>query len=287
VRGRWLDSGKLAWLPALPVYFNFHAPPSERFCQVSSNGLAAGSDDDDAAWRAMFELIERDTFMLTWLSRRPGRRIVPDASLDPGARETIRQLNRTGAQIELYALDAGVGIPVVACVGWGDGDRWPGATVALAAHGCWQTAVRKAILEQGHVGPYIRRLSREDKTKIPTAAEEVHTLVDHALFYVDPERARKLEFLGQAEDVAFGDLASRPQLDRDACLERLHAAGLRIAIANVTSPDLYDTKFRVARALGAYIQPIDFGYRMRRLGNPRLHALLEGREPNPFPHPIA
>ena len=181
-------------MPALPTYFNFHPPRHELCCQVSSNGLAAGVDLADAALRATLELVERDAFMLTWHCRLPGRRIVPDDALDPGIAEIVRQLEAHGAQVELYLLHAGIDIPVVACLGVGDGQRWPGVTVALAAHPVLRSAVRKAILEQGAVGPYIRRMM-VDGQPIPQTPEDVRDLNGHALFYVPVERQPILGFL--------------------------------------------------------------------------------------------
>ena len=43
VEGQWLDSTEPVQLPALATYMNFPAEPGERFVQVTSNGLAAGS----------------------------------------------------------------------------------------------------------------------------------------------------------------------------------------------------------------------------------------------------
>jgi ribosomal protein S12 methylthiotransferase accessory factor len=289
VRGSWLGSGEPVWVPALTSFFNFMADPGEHFCQVSSNGLAAGGDLADAALRALFELVERDAFMLTWLCRLPARRIVPDGALEPGIREIVRQLGERGAAVELYRLDAGTGIPTALCLGVGDGERWPAVTVALACHTDLRTAVRKAILEQGHVGPYIQRLMRE--SKVPATPDEVLSLEDHALYYVRPERLGAFDFLrrpgDRTDDVILADLPIAPPPTAAGCAERLSAAGLRVAIADVTSPDVAASPFRVARALGTNMQPIHFGERFRRLANPRLQAHLTARGVNPDPHPVA
>ena len=81
-------------------------------------------------------------------------------------------------------------------------------------------------------------------------------------------------------------ISKSPKPYRSALLvERLRAAQLRIAIADVTSPDLLQTPFRVARALGPNFQQIHFGHVLARLGNPRLHAMAP-RGINPDPHPL-
>ena len=277
-RGRWLDNGEPVWMPALLVYFNFQAGAGERFQQVSSNGLAAGADAPDAAARATCELMERDAFMTAWHARRPGVRIVPDR-LDPGLQEVLRQLSRCGAEIELYRI--GGSLPVVLCLAMGDGREWPGATASLGAHPDLRVAVEKAILEQGAVGPYIRRMMRDGQA-IPDAPEQVRNLNDHALYYVPCERREHLAFLRGETTIRLSDAGPTVELAA-ACAEQ----GVRVAVADVTSPDLAPTGLCVARAIGVGAQPIDFGFGLRRLENPRLERLLAGAAANPQPHPLA
>ena len=286
VRGRWLDGGSAVYVPALPTFFDYPAPPEESFCQVTSNGLAAGATHAGAAMRAALELIERDAFMIAWLARLPGRRIHLDASVDPGTREVARQLAERGARIEVYLLDVGLGVPTVVAAGFGDGRRWPGATVAMAADLSPRAAIRKAVLEQGHVGPYLRRLMIEGKRAIPERPEDVHTLEDHAIYYFPPSRAGAFAFLGRGGETGAADLEEPEDPSLGLLVERLRAAGLRVAVVDLTSPDLDRTPFRVARAVGPDFQQIHFGHALARLGNPRLVAMAP-RGINPDPHPMA
>ncbi|HEY0777068.1 MAG TPA: TOMM precursor leader peptide-binding protein [Gemmatirosa sp.] len=286
--GRWLGSDEPVWVPAFPTYYNLHVPRAERFCQVSSNGLAAGSTDHDAAMRATLELVERDAFTLTWLAQLPGRRLLPDDALDPGAREVMRQLELCHARIELYLLDAGLGIPTVMCLALGDGVRWPGATVALSTHPDPCRAVAKALLEQGHVGPYIRRLMRDGSQSVPATPDDVRSLIDHAMYYVPRERQAAFDFLRCVGDapVPLGALPVREALSEAECAEMFARDGVRVAIADVTAPDVATGPFRVARALGEDVQPIHFGHALGQLANPRL-VRRAARGLHPHPHPLA
>jgi ribosomal protein S12 methylthiotransferase accessory factor len=285
-RGFWLDTRAEVFVPALPTYFNYHSAPEEHFCEVNSNGLAAGPTLDAAALSAALELCERDAFMISWLARLPGKRVLLDASVSADAREAARQLEEHGLRVELYLLDVGLGIPAIACVGYGDGERWPGAAISLAAHLDPRTAIAKAVFEQGHLGPYLCRLLAEGKRAIPERAEDVRTLDDHALYYVPKHRVPAFAFLGAGGTIAAADLPAPEGPSIDVLCRRLAAAGLRVAIVDVTSPDLAGTPIRVARALGKGFQQIHFGHRLARLGNPRLLAMAP-HGINPDPHPMA
>ena len=286
--GRWLGTDQPVWVPAFSTYYNLHAPRAERFCQVSSNGLAAGASHDDAAMRAVLELVERDAFTLTWLAQLPGTRLTVDDGLDVGTREVQRQLEGCHATIELYLLDGGLGIPTVMCLALGDGVRWPGATVALAAHPDPRRAARKALLEQGHVGPYIRRLMRDGAHRVPDTPDDVRSLLDHALYYVPRARQSAFDFLrftGEAP-VPVGALPVRGALTEAECAALFAREGVRVAIADVTAPDVATGPFRVARALGEDVQPIHFGHGLAQRANPRLaRRAVHGLHPHP--HPLA
>lgn len=287
-RGWWFGTSEPVWVPALPAYFNFEACAHEYFCQVSSNGLAAGASVDDAAMRALFELIERDAFMLTWLCQLPARRIVVDDTVEPAVREIIRQLGQRGAEVELYLMDGTeIDIPAVMCLAIGDGKTLPAASVALSCHLDPRVAVRKAVLEQGHVGPYLTRKLAEHP--VPATPADVHTLEDHAAYYFTPERLPVFDFIrrGDRPPIAARDLPAAAEVSVAACAARLEQAGVRVAVVDVTSPDLRDSPFRVARAIGLDVQPIHFGERFRRLVSARLDKHSGGRPLNPHPHPLA
>ncbi|AUX45821.1 hypothetical protein SOCE26_073170 [Sorangium cellulosum] len=284
--GYWLDTGSPVHVPALPVYYSYCAPPEAYFCQVTSNGLAAGATLEDASMGAALELIERDAFMISWLARRPGRRILPDDALDPEVQEIARQLEERGARIELYLLEAGIAVPTVMCVGYGDGKRWPGAVVSLAAHLSPRTAIKKAILEQGQICGYVFRLMTGEEVAIPERPEDVRTLEDHAVYYIPPSRAGAFTFLRAGATVTASQLEEPEEVSLSELTRRVQAAGLRVAIVDVTSPDLAATPFRVARALGPDFQQIHFGQHAAQLANPRLRSMAP-HGINPDPHPMA
>jgi ribosomal protein S12 methylthiotransferase accessory factor len=290
IKGRWLGTGGAVWLPALLTYFDFHASPDERFCQVTSNGLAAGAGLEDATLRAVLELVERDAFMITWLAQRPAHRLILDDTLEPGVREVVRQLQDRGVEVELFLLDVGLSIPTVMCLGIGDGKRWPGVTVALGAHLSPHTASRRAILEQGHVGPYISGLMRNGEHALPADPKDVRTLIDHALYYAPAHREHEFRFLrkGSGNAIPLWDLKTSGETSLAACVRQLQAAGIRVAVADVTSPDIARSAWRVVRALGVDMQPIDFGVGLQRQASPRLLTMLaKGQDLNRHPHPFA
>ena len=286
--GHWLGTDSKVWVPSLVTYFNFACPHKEQFSQVSSNGLAAGQNNEDAAIRACYELIERDAMMLTWYAQLPCKRLSYKALYNGKMRVMIDDLTSLGMTLELYTLDSGVHVPTVVCLALGDGFRTPAASVALATHGDIKVAMRKALLEQGHVMPYLCQLMSSHQ-KIPRDVSEVQGLEDHAAYYFSKDKLPAFDFMRQPESemIEVKDWPY-PVVKNSADLRnRLLEAGVEVAVVDVTSPDIALSPFRVARAVGVHMQPIHFGEQFKRVDNPRLRKLLQGRPVNNEPHPIA
>jgi ribosomal protein S12 methylthiotransferase accessory factor len=278
ISGYWLHTGKPVWTPALPVFNNLLVPANERFCQVTSNGLATGTDLNDAAVRATLELIERDAFMLSWYCRLPGQELDVEGSLEPGVEMVLQMIRQQGAQIRFYLLNAGINVPTVLCIARGDGKTWPGAALGLGCHPNLRIATRKAIMELGQTGPEFCRVMISGDEPVPRSPGEVQTFRQHGLFYLPAERNQVFDFLdkGGKPSIRLCDFEEPGEISLAALIEMLGAAGVRVAIVDLTTDALRASGFSVVRALGENMQQIHCGFGRERLDNPRLRNLLTG-----------
>jgi ribosomal protein S12 methylthiotransferase accessory factor len=274
-RGTLLHTNEPVWMPALPTFLNFQPPRAERFCQATSNGLAAGGTLTDAMLHAIFELVERDAFMLTWFGhgRLPAERIILDEALPSGIGGVLERVTELGANVACYRLHAGIEIPVVLCVARGDGVNWPGATVGLGAHLSCRQALQQAILELGQTGPYLRRVMRGAEQPVP-ARTQVRTLRQHALFYLPRERARAFDFLHGSRRILLSEIGEPQEASLAEVSRRL--SGVQVAIADLTPPDVAGIPMFVVRALGTDLQAIHCGTGLERTENARLKRLIPG-----------
>jgi ribosomal protein S12 methylthiotransferase accessory factor len=274
IAGRWLDTGEPVYLPAFATYLTDEFVP-EALCQTTSNGLAAGLSVEDAARRASLELYERDAFLTSWIALEGAVR-VGIREVEAGIADVAACIESQGALLETYLLATGSPVFVAVSVGLGHGDRWPAVTLGLGAAGNCCEAIGKAILEHGQTGPYFARAWRSKKTPIPATPEQILTLEDHALYYCDPSHRVQFD--------CWRDRANA--LEPGAHHESGRTDDVRIAVADLTPPELESSPFRVVRALARGLQPIYCGPAFERLPTPRLRALLAGRMPNPAPPPI-
>ena len=284
VRGTSLGEGEPVWLPAATVYYSDIPGEGQNFWQVTSNGLASGPDVDFATLGAVFELFERDAMMTSWACRLPGKRVIVDATVDADTERTLALLSDLGADIEIYLLELDSPVVTAACFAYGDGVRWPGLTVGSAGHLCARTAIRNAVLEQAYSGLSCRRIMQEGSRPLPEA-HQVRTFLDHALYYIRPERQNNADFMRASKSIPLSTLPPVASPDVDDLAQSLSRSGHRVAIANVTSPDLAGFPFTVVRALGAQLQPLTCGFGLdRALGERATQYLTRPR--NPALHPM-
>jgi len=295
VQGQWLGTDSPVLVPALPTFRYFPATPEERFCQVTSNGLACGFDFRDAALRATLELIERDALMITWLARLPQRELLFDEGLAPPFQEIVENVRQFGADVRLFVLKAGINVPVVLAVAFGDGRNWPGAVVGSGADLTLRGAAEKAILEIGQMGHYLRSVLRHNPDSIPARPESVRSMPDHSLYYLPKRRNSAFDFLSAENrspvsldfQLPAPDGATlEPGDPLDAVIHALEEAHLRVALVNLTTAALHKTPFTVVRALGENLQQNHFGHHLARTRNPRLRQFLVS-SPNPDVTPLS
>lgn len=289
ILGGWGHDGSPVWVPAILVYLFFRGGREHFFAQGTSNGLAASTTKEDAGLRALLELVERDAFMSAWITARSGERIVLDETLEHELAEVLEMVESLGANVELYALpDCAVGTAVL-CLALGDGVHYPGVTIGLSADLDPRRAVRQAILELAQTGCHLRRMMISGWLKSPETPQVVREMLDHAAYYFPAERIEAFKRIRHSRvNLGLRDLLQRvPIFERSigSCASALRSVGIRVAIVDVTSPDVAISPFRVMRAVSPDLQPISYGYGLDFEPVHRLRLKGVSREIPPI-HPI-
>ena len=274
IRGSWADTRQPVWVPALFAVLSIELRQEQSICQGTSNGLAASLDKDNAALRAILELVERDAFMATWLTGRSADRIELDDTFDPSLRMVLEGLESLGATVEVYSLPTSVIGTTVVCLALGDGDRYPGVTFGLGADLDPHSALRQAVLELGQTGPYLRRMMQSRTLTAPAEAASVIEMLDHAAYYFPQERARAFGSLRASDTtISLIDLKRSVNRSLNECVSALKPAGVRVALIDVTSPDVATGPFHVVRAVSPDLQSIWYGHGLDRTPVARIRTL--------------
>jgi ribosomal protein S12 methylthiotransferase accessory factor len=313
---RWKPDDEVTWTPVreLPDEHEILAPTSlvyltstmsraeDRLTFSTSNGLAAGPNLKFAILNGLYELVERDGFLITWMNKLPAPQV--DFSGLSGLAASIKtHYEAFGTEVRVFNVSTDLPIYVMMAIGLDMKGQGPAAMVGLGCNLDPRVALLKSLLEvcQMHPGE-VQRFKNDPPGKRLKSYEDVLTLNDHSAFLMLPERLGEFSFLLEnGRHQLIGDLPNLArgsvEVDLDTCVNSLVKAGCRVAYADLTTPDIVDFGVRVVRTIATGLQPMHFGFGEERLGGRRLfevpRALGHGAEIrtekdlNPCPHPLA
>lgn len=298
-------------LPQQLGYYSLHIKDELPFVVEGSLGCALGSCVEESILHGMFEVAERDAFLMTWYARICPVPLDSAKWVDPEIRYYERYLVNDGFDVFAFDITNDLGIPSIWLTIKRRDSRMPNSISLSAAHLMPEQALRKAFRElMGMLCRYKIELNSEAiRQQVRNLAEDhssVRTMMDHALLFCSPTATPSLEFLFsekpkrsledmkmEVEELLTDDLAE----DVQRVISRVAEAGCEVYSVDQTCPEQRMAGLCTFKTLIAGAIPMSWGEHLRRTcGMPRLdHALRLGapgescsavREINTWPHPF-
>ena len=303
VSGQELPDGVPVLVPATFVYMTRTPEQDEDVVQpVTSSGMAAAPDLDTAVLNGLYELIERDAFLIHWMNRLPAPEL--EYGADCGLAGSIRaHYAQFGVELKVFDISTDLPPYVMMAIARDQTPDGPATLVGLGCHLDPGVALLKASMEICQARPgHVRRYRESRPRERLKSYSDVRSVEDHGQFAAIPENLSEFDFLlknGRREKLA--GLPARTggavQPDLARCVAALREAGCRPVFVDVTTEDVAGYGLKVVRALATGLQPMHFGYAQERRGGMRLFdlpcrmGLASGpraeAELNPCPHPLA
>jgi len=301
VRGLSLADASPVWLPAQLVYLGWRLRSGETpIAAATSSGLAAHATLAEAALAGLYELLERDAFMITWGARLSWPRLRWGAD-HPLAAFSGRYLSPTGLRLAALDLSRVWDVPCVLGVARSDAAGEAPVGVGAAAAATIDRAAEKALDEAVRVRSWARALRSLDPGGAAVRApDEISHFAEHVGHYARSEHAALTAFLDASPDRR--DVEDVPGLVADdvgaqlaELCARLAARGASAYAVDVTAPDVRAAGVAVARVIAPELCPLDVVHRLRYLGGRRryevpvrlgLRTRLAEDDLNPDPHPF-
>jgi ribosomal protein S12 methylthiotransferase accessory factor len=301
---RWVEARSLVtdarrYVPACLVFVPY-APRDRQDLQSTSmsSGQACHLDATRALLAGLYEVIERDAFVIAWLRQLQLPRV--DASTDPELAALVgRHFTGTGLVPHFFDITLDLGLPTFLCVCEGRSARGPMFTVGAATRASAREAAAKALVEAGQAWFWARELLAALPDWRPAADwSNVRDFPDHVRLYAEPDMARHLAFL--LDTPARRELPPR-DADRppppDAALARavelVAAAGHDVLAIDTTPRDVAAAGYVTVKVLVPGLATIWCDQFLPPLGSPRLRRVPEALGlpaapgfhlvPHPFP----
>ncbi len=249
------------------------------FSQVTSSGCAAGTSRDDAVFRALLEVVERDAFMRHWLAQSPGA-MVKHSSVSSTVHNRIRILEQAGCKVAVQKLDS----PWAhVCLVAAQSQTYHFTTMGTAANADFRKALESALDEtEARVYAWIH--GHEPKISIPA---DVTTTDHHFELYGLKRYFRRADrVLFPEAETADARLAPLQFRTLSQLVNRFAIQGLSPVMVDITPEHCFvdqgRTPLSVVKVLVPGLLPISFGYQQEPLGLlPHVHP--GSKFPHPFP----
>lgn len=294
-----ISSGEKTYVPASTVFLPYFA---KREGEVNiwapvSSGLACANSPERAVLSGLFEIIERDAFMLFWLLGRKVKMLDWHSSIGLG-RFVTQYFEHNIQYIRLLDITTDIGVPTVLGVYNKPGE---GLLVAAASRATYEEAAKKTLIELAQ-GRITWRKSFENASVqdvlIPSY-DSVRTFEDHVNLFINPKMSSKVPYLYPEEVVSIEELQALidPNLNTVLGLSaHLKSRGYESYCVNLTQEEAAESMNCVYRSLIPGLLEISNDHVWQRLGNGRILQFYNTNSAtdftfqpdclNPIPHPF-
>jgi ribosomal protein S12 methylthiotransferase accessory factor len=298
-----LGTGEICYVPAARVFmpYVYQLPLGDAAIdQPISTGLACHVSWTEAALSGIYEVIERDAFMLVWQSMIAPPQIRIETLSDEN-RDLVDRFERVGSSVVIFDITMDHGVPTILSVLRGYSPSEPALVFAASASLDPEEAARKSLEELAHTRRYSWIIKKHVPRLRPSPLhhDNVNTQMDHLNFYVDENNTPYADWIfSSTKRIEFSELVNLatddPAMDLQILVNKVSAVNERILVANLTTADIAELGLSVIRAIIPGFQPLHMGYALRALGGKRLWEVPQrlgyrgvGPESgdNPAPHP--
>ncbi|TVX99118.1 TOMM precursor leader peptide-binding protein [Cohnella terricola] len=294
----------------VPQWLAYYSSPCRQgFVYETSNGCALGGSLEEAILYGMLEVVERDSFLLTWYAQLPLPRLDPRSA---GDHDLILMVDRlravAGFDVLLFNATMENGIPSIWAMAKNIKPNGINLICAAGAHPDPVRAAKGAVHELSGMLLTLNdrfETNREDYVRMLRDPSLVRSMDDHSMLYALPEAEPRLRFLLEENRPlrTFGQEFDPAPKHRDltedlkmmiGIFRRLH---LDVIVVDQTTPELRRNGLHCVKVLIPGMLPMTFGFNFIRLAGMeralRVPAelgykerTLRQEELNPHPHPF-
>ncbi len=288
-----------ACLVYIPYYPFLRHKGEETIGSSVSTGQASAFTPHAAVLNGIYEIVERDAFMISWLNCLPIRKIDIDSS--PTVRKVFHErFERNNLQYALYNMTTDVEIPSVLCMIVDYNRDPPMICFGGAANLDPEKAALKALVEAAQTREWAKFMGNQ---KQPVIIESDYSNIDdfekHVFLYAYGDMLHAVDFLLQSQDeILFSDMPNlstgNVARDRQLAISNIESKGYEIMVIDLTTPDVHECGYYAVKVLIPQMQPMEGDHSHCYLGGTRLYdvpgklgyAIESSFETlNPYPHP--
>jgi len=295
-------------VPELLAYYSLGCG-SRGFVYETSNGCALGGSLEEAILYGILEVVERDSFLMTWYAQMSLPRLDP-ASIEDQELLLMIERMRTVAEYDLYLYNSTMenGIPSIFAIAKNRKDKGMNLICAAGSHLDPVRAVKTAVHElAGMMLSLDEKLeaNQEEYVRMLHDSTLVQQMDDHGMLYGLPQAEERLQFLlddrlplrSFKEEFKWKSTHLDLTDDLQDIVQVFRRLNLDVIVVEQTTPETARNGLYCVKVLIPGMLPMTFGHHLTRVtGLDRVFRVpmelgysqepLTAEQLNPHPHPF-
>jgi ribosomal protein S12 methylthiotransferase accessory factor len=295
-------------VPELLAYYSLGCG-SRGFVYETSNGCALGGSLEEAILYGILEVVERDSFLMTWYAQLSLPRLDP-ASIEDQELLLMIERMRTVAEYDLYLYNSTMenGIPSIFAIAKNRKDKGMNLICAAGSHLDPVRAVKTAVHElAGMMLSLDEKLeaNQEEYVRMLHDSTLVQQMDDHGMLYGLPQAEERLQFLlddrlplrSFKEEFKWKSTHLDLTDDLQDIVQVFRRLNLDVIVVEQTTPETARNGLYCVKVLIPGMLPMTFGHHLTRVtGLDRVFRVpmelgysqepLTAEQLNPHPHPF-
>ncbi|WP_442919987.1 TOMM precursor leader peptide-binding protein [Metabacillus sp. B2-18] len=295
-------------VPELLAYYSLGCG-SRGFVYETSNGCALGGSLEEAIFYGIMEVVERDSFLMTWYAQLSLTRLDPYSTEDEELVLMIDRMRAVGGyDLYLYNSTMEHGIPSIVALAKSRKQKGLNLICAAGAHLDPVRAVKTAVHELAGMMLTLDEkfeANKEGYMRMLHDSSLVQQMDDHGMLYGLAEAEERLHFLLNNNQPAntfneeFKWRSSHADLTDDLqdILQAIKSANMDVIVIDQTTPEIKRNGLHCVKVLIPGMLPMTFGHHLKRIsGLERILRVpmelgyttepLTREKLNPLPHPF-
>ncbi|WP_423798390.1 TOMM precursor leader peptide-binding protein [Neobacillus sp. SAB-20_R2A] len=262
-------------VPELLAYYSLGN--GDGYIYETSNGCALGGSLEEAIFHGIMEVVERDSFLLTWYAKLALPRVDPRSADDKEVELMVDRLRDVaGYDVYLYNSTMEHEIPSVFAIAKNRQSKGVNIICAAGANPDPVRAVKSSLFELAGMMVRHDKILEENRQKYEQMLKDpyaVRLMPDHGLLYGLKEAENRLDFLLDANRPlrTFAEEFKQPPSNTDLkddlqdILQRFQELDLEVIVVDQTTPIIKRNGLYCVKVLIPGMLPMTFGHHLTRV----------------------
>jgi len=300
VKGKSIDGNNI-YIPAQLVYFTyiFHIDEGRIYIPIST-GAAGGGTMSAALVRAILEVVERDSFMIFYLNKLPGKKLNLESIKNSVVKKILTILKQYKLELHLIDITTDLNIPTYASLVVDRTGIGPAIQVGLKSSLNPIHAIIESIHEALHIRNWIRQIYEDEYLNYKNrSSSNIKTVEDRGIYWYRTRMLKHLSFWLNQPTKDFQYNQSEQKIEKSGkslkiILDIFKKHKYDIFYVDITPSLITKDVYKIVKVIIPGLQPLFLHEGYKYLGGDRLNSVpvklgyktKVGANLNTIPHPF-